>query len=60
MRQAARKGDAMLKLMECALLAASLLIVLGLVLQGPPEAPPMGEDALGAKERGDEAQPRAS
>lgn len=50
----------MLKLMEFGLLGATLLIVLGLVLQGPPEAPPMEEKPLGAQSPADEAHPRAS
>jgi hypothetical protein len=50
----------MLKLMEFGLLAVTLLIVLGLVLQGPPEAPPMVEHAIGAQEPVDETRPKAS
>jgi hypothetical protein len=50
----------MLKLMEFGLLGVTLLIVLGLVLQGPPEAPPVEEKPIGAQNKADEAQPRAS
>ncbi|HSY01145.1 MAG TPA: hypothetical protein VK819_03295 [Acidobacteriaceae bacterium] len=50
----------MLKLMEYGLLAVTLLIVLGLVLQGPPEAPPVEEHAIGAQEPADDARPKAS
>jgi hypothetical protein len=50
----------MLKLMEYGLLAVTLLIVLGLVLQGPPEAPPLEEHAIGAQEPVEKAQSKAS
>lgn len=50
----------MLKLMEYGLLAVTLLIVLGLVLQGPPEAPPVEEHPIGAQEPAEKAHPRAS
>jgi len=50
----------MLRLMEYGLLGVTLLIVLGLVLQGPPEAPPLEDHAIGAAEPKDEAQPKAS
>jgi hypothetical protein len=50
----------MLKLMEIALLAVTLLIVLGLVVAGQPEAPPVSDHAIGAQEPGDEAEPKAS
>ncbi len=50
----------MLKLMEFGLLVVALVIVLGLVLQGPPEAPPIEEHPIGAREPKDEAQPKAS
>jgi len=46
----------MLKLMEMVLLAATLLIVLGLVVAGQPEAPPESDHAIGAREPADEAQ----
>jgi hypothetical protein len=51
----------MLKLVEIGLLAVTLLIVLGLVVAGQPEAPPASEHAIGAQEPGDELeQPKAS
>jgi hypothetical protein len=50
----------MLKLMEYGLLAVTLLIVLGLVLQGPPEAPPIEEHAIGAQGPADEARRKVS
>jgi len=51
----------MLKLMEIGLLVVTLLIVLGLVMAGQTEAPPLSEDASGAREREEEAQqPKAS
>lgn len=50
----------MLKLMEYGLLAVTLLIVLGLVLQGPPEAPPIEEHAIGAQEPADKPRSKAS
>lgn len=40
----------MLRLMEVGLLAAALLIVLGLVVKGQPEAPPASDHAIGARE----------
>jgi hypothetical protein len=49
----------MLRLVEFSLLAVTLLIVLGLVLTGPPEAPPM-EDAAPAPNPADEARKKAS
>lgn len=49
----------MLRLMEFGLLAVTLLIVLGLVLAGPPEAPPEETHPLGAQEP-DKARPKAS
>jgi len=50
----------MLKLMEFGLLGVTILIVLGLVLQGPPEAPPVDGHVVGAQDQADEAQPKAS
>ena len=51
----------MLKLMEIALLAVTLLIVLGLVLAGQPEAPPVSDHAIGARELSEEVEhPKAS
>lgn len=51
----------MLKLMEIALLAVTILIVLGLVMAGQPEAPPLSDHAIGARDPQDEApQPKAS
>ena len=51
----------MLKLMEIGLLAVTLLIVLGLIAAGQPEAPPVSDHAIGAREPGEEAeQPKAS
>jgi hypothetical protein len=50
----------MLKLMEYGLLAVTLLIVLGLVLTGPPEAPPIEEHVIGAAEPAEEATSKAS
>jgi len=46
----------MLKLMELALLAVTILIVLGLVMAGQPEAPPVSDHAFGAQEPHDEGQ----
>ncbi len=43
----------MLKVMEIGLLVVTLLIVLGLVMAGQPEAPPVSEHAVGAQEPGD-------
>jgi hypothetical protein len=50
----------MLKLIDYGLLFVTLLIVLGLVLTGPPEAPPVEEDAIGAAKPADEVRPKAS
>jgi hypothetical protein len=51
----------MLKLMEIGLLAVTLLIVLGLVMAGQPEAPPASEHAIGAQEPSEEMEhPKAS
>ena len=51
----------MLKLMEIGLLAVTLLIVLGLIAAGQPEAPPVSDHAIGAREPSEEAeQPKAS
>ena len=51
----------MLKLMEIALLAVTILIVLGLVMAGQPEGPPLSDHAIGAQEPHDPAsQPKAS
>jgi hypothetical protein len=50
----------MLKLMEFGLLAVTLLIVLGLVLAGPPEPPPVETQPIGAASSADEAEPKAS
>jgi hypothetical protein len=50
----------MLRLIEFGLLVVTLLIVLGLVLTGPPEAPPTVEDAVGARAAADEAQKKIS
>ncbi|HTV16302.1 MAG TPA: hypothetical protein VME68_16410 [Acidobacteriaceae bacterium] len=49
----------MLRLMEFGLLTVTILIVLGLVLTGPPEAPPV-EDPAPAHNGADEAQKKAS
>jgi hypothetical protein len=49
----------MLKLVEFGLLAVTLLIVLGLVLAGPPEAPPVESHMLGAQDPAEKV-PRAS
>ena len=46
----------MLKLMEIGLLAVTILIVLGLVMAGQPEAPPISDHAIGAREPHDEAE----
>ena len=46
----------MLKLMEIGLLAVTLLIVLGLVMAGQPEAPPVSDHAIGAQDPGEDAQ----
>lgn len=50
----------MLKLIDYGLLFVTLLIVLGLVLTGPREAPPVEEDPIGAAKPAEEARPRAS
>jgi hypothetical protein len=51
----------MLKLVEIGLLAVTLLIVLGLVVKGRPEAPPTSDHVIGAQEPHDgEGQPKAS
>lgn len=46
----------MLKLMEFGLLAVTIMIVFGLVLAGPAEAPPAEEHPIGAAEPGDKAK----
>ena len=46
----------MLKLMEIGLLAVTLFIVLGLVVVGQPEAPPVSEHIMGAQEPDEEEQ----
>jgi hypothetical protein len=43
----------MLKLMEIGLLAVTLLIVLGLVVKGQPEAPPTSDHVIGAQDPND-------
>jgi hypothetical protein len=51
----------MLKLMEFALLAVTLAIVLGLIVAGRPKAPPAEENPVGAREPADEGRrPKAS
>lgn len=50
----------MLKLVEFGLLGVALLIVLGLVLAGPPEAPPMEQDPIGARKPGEGEKQKAS
>jgi hypothetical protein len=50
----------MLKVMEIGLLVVTLLIVLGLVLAGQPEAPPLSEHAIGARDSEEEARRKAS
>ncbi len=50
----------MLKLMEIGLLAMTLAIVLGLVVKGQPESPPMSDHAIGAQEPQDGERPKAS
>lgn len=40
----------MLKLMEIGLLAVTILIILGLVMAGQPEAPPVSDHAIGARD----------
>lgn len=50
----------MLKLIEIGLLAVTLLIVLGLVMAGQPEAPPVSERAIGAQKLDEEAESKAS
>jgi hypothetical protein len=49
----------MLRLVEFGLFVVTLLIVLGLVLTGPPEAPPV-EDGAPARNGAEEAQKKAS
>jgi hypothetical protein len=49
----------MLKLMEIVLLVATLAIVLGLVVTGRPEAPPLEENPVGAREPDEAQDPRA-
>jgi hypothetical protein len=49
----------MLRLVEFGLLTVTMLIVLGLVLTGPPEAPPM-EDPAPAPNEAEEAQKKVS
>lgn len=44
----------MLKLMEIALLAVTILIVVGLIMAGQPEAPPISDHAIGAQEPHDD------
>jgi len=50
----------MLKLMEIGLLAVTILIVLGLIMAGQPEAPPISDHAIGARTPDDETQRKAS
>jgi len=51
----------MLKLMEIGLLMMTLLIIVGLVMAGEPEAPPVSDHAIGAREPRDEVEhPKAS
>jgi hypothetical protein len=51
----------MLKLVEIGLLMVTLLIILGLVMAGQPEAPPVPDHAIGAQEPRDEMEhPKAS
>jgi hypothetical protein len=40
--------------MEIALLAVTILIVVGLIMAGQPEAPPVSDHAIGAQEPHDE------
>lgn len=46
----------MLKLMEIALLLMTLAIVVGLVVTGQPEAPPVEQNPVGAREPVDEGE----
>ena len=46
----------MLKLMEIALLAVTILIVLGRIMAGQPEAPPISDHAIGAQEPHEEGE----
>lgn len=46
----------MLKLMEIALLLMTLAIVVGLVVTGQREAPPVEENPVGAREPAEEGQ----
>lgn len=50
----------MLKLMEIGLLAVALMIVLGLVVKGRPEAPPSSDHVIGAQEPKDGEHSKAS
>ncbi|HEX4006686.1 MAG TPA: hypothetical protein VHX60_10965 [Acidobacteriaceae bacterium] len=50
----------MLKAMEFGLLAVTLIIVLALVLTGPPEAPPVEEHTVGAADPVEERASKAS
>jgi hypothetical protein len=47
----------MLRLMEFGLLAVALLVVLGLVLAGPPQPPPPEDDPVGAQKPEHAAKP---
>jgi hypothetical protein len=46
----------MLKLMEIALLAVTILIVIGLIMAGQPEEPPISDHVFGAQEPHDDGQ----
>jgi len=46
----------MLKLMEIGLLMVTLLIIVGLVMAGEPEAPPVADHAIGAQKPRDEVE----
>lgn len=48
----------MLKIVEFGLLAVALIIVLALVAAGPPEAPPVEEHPIGARDASE--QPKES
>ena len=50
----------MLKLVEFGLLGVVLVIVLGLVFRGRPEAPPPERNPIGARKPDDESGPRKS
>lgn len=50
----------MLKFMEIVLLVATVAIVLGLVVTGRPEAPPVEENPVGARNSDETQEPRAS